>query len=92
MIQRIKEAGLKLKLENCNLFQEEVIILGHRVTKDGVLPGKQNVERILNSARPSNVNEVRQFLGTASKVSGTFRFNEKDIILSQRNNHLAARK
>lgn len=66
VVQRIEEAGLKLKPEKCNLFQDEVVFLGHRVTKEGVLPDKQNVEKILNWARPNNVTEVRQFLGTAS--------------------------
>lgn len=34
VVPRIEEAGLKLKPEKCNLFQDEVVFLGHRVTKE----------------------------------------------------------
>jgi hypothetical protein len=62
VLQRIKE----LKPEKWQLFKDEVAFLGHRVSKDGVLPDNHNVEKILNWSTPTNVTEVRQFLGTAS--------------------------
>ena len=66
VVQRIKEAGLKLKPEKCQMFQEEVTFLGHRVTKSGVLPDNTNIEKIINWKTSTTVTEVRQFLGMAS--------------------------
>jgi len=38
VFERLREGGLKIKLEKCNFLVEEVKYLGHTVTKDGVKP------------------------------------------------------
>ena len=66
VVRRVQEAGLKLKPEKCQLFQDEVVFLGHRVNKDGILPDKANIEKVVNWSIPRNPTEIRQFLGTAT--------------------------
>ncbi|KAK3086913.1 hypothetical protein FSP39_025347 [Pinctada imbricata] len=66
VVEKIKQAGLKLKPEKCQMFQEEVIFLGHRVNKDGILPDKSNIQKIVDWSRPTTPTEVKQFLGTAT--------------------------
>ena len=66
VLQRIKESGLKLKPTKCQFLQREVTFLGHIVSKDGVRPNPDNVEKLKLMPTPQNVTEVRQVLGLAS--------------------------
>ena len=63
VLQRIKEAGLKLKPDKCHMLQEEVHFLGHVVSKDGVRPNPDNISKILQMPVPKNVTQTRQILG-----------------------------
>ena len=66
VLSRIRQAGLKLKPEKCHLLQREVTFLGHVISEHGVLPDPMNVLKILDWPTPSNVKQVRQFLGMTS--------------------------
>ena len=63
VLQRFREAELKLKPAKCNFFRREVKFLGHVVNAEGVHPDPNNVEKIVNWPVPRNVREVRGFLG-----------------------------
>jgi len=39
--------------------------LGHIISKDGIMVDPQKVEAVANWLRPTNVTEVRSFLGLA---------------------------
>ena len=66
VLQRIQNAGLKLKPDKCHLLQHEVEFLGHIVSKEGVKPCPRNIMKILEWPTPTNVTEVRQILGMGS--------------------------
>lgn len=66
MIQRISEAGLKLKPSKCCFVCQEVEYLGHMVIPEGLLPNKSLVEAILQFPRPTDVSGVCRFLGLVS--------------------------
>ena len=66
VLQRLRSAGLKLKPTKCRLFQERVTFLGHVVSGQGIEPDPQKVSCIANWPTPSNLTEVRSFLGLAS--------------------------
>ena len=66
ILGRIQKAGMKLKPQKCNLFQDEVTFLGHVVNKDGVKPNPDNIAKIIQWPVPKSVTEVRQFIGIAS--------------------------
>jgi len=36
LLQRLRETGLKLKVEKLELFQKEVTFLGHQLTREGI--------------------------------------------------------
>ena len=38
MLERLREAKLKLKPEKCELLQPEVVFLGHKVNANGITP------------------------------------------------------
>ena len=63
VLDRIAEAGLKLKPRKCHLFAKEVTFLGHKLSSHGVLPNPDNVQKLLDWPVPRTVTEVRGFLG-----------------------------
>ena len=63
VLQRILDAGLKLKPRKCSLFQWEVKFLGHVISTNGVLPNLENVQHLNDWAIPRRVRDVREFLG-----------------------------
>ena len=62
-IQRIQEAGLKLKPSKCHFACREVEYLGHLVTPK---TNQKLVEAIIRFTTPKDTNGVRRFLGMAS--------------------------
>jgi hypothetical protein len=44
---------------------KEISFLGHVISKDGVAVDPRKTEAVMNWERPSNVNEIRSFLGLA---------------------------
>jgi hypothetical protein len=66
VLQRILDAGLKLKPEKCTILKPEVTFLGHVVSQKGIQPNPDNIAKILSWPAPTNVSEVRQTLGMGS--------------------------
>jgi hypothetical protein len=63
VLQRVREAHLKLKPSKCALFQSEVKYLGHIVNTHGVSTDPAKVQSVREWARPRNLSEVRTFMG-----------------------------
>ena len=57
------ECGLKLKKEKCVFLAPEVTYLGFKISKDGVTPVKEKVEPLLKASPPSDVSQLKSFLG-----------------------------
>ena len=66
VLQRLREAGLKLKPSKCKLFRTRVKFLGHVVSGEGTEPDPEKVACIVDWPVPRNVSELRSFLGLAS--------------------------
>ena len=66
VLDRLREAGLKLKPSKCTLFQTEIQYLGHLVTADGIKPLPEKLEAIRNFPVPKCLQDVRAFYGLAS--------------------------
>ena len=65
VLKTLEEHKLYAKLKKCKFWLERVQFLGHIVTKDGISVDPAKVEAIVNWPRPTNVSEVRSFLGIA---------------------------
>ena len=63
VLERFLEHGLKLKLSKCHFFWMEIDYLGHKVSKDRMIPGTDNIKSIAEMAPLTTVMEVRHFLG-----------------------------
>ena len=66
VFQRLSDAGLKLKSSKCSFFKHEVQFLGHIVSADGVRTDPSKVKAIVNMKSPTNVSELRSFIGMVS--------------------------
>lgn len=66
VFNRLKLANLKLNPNKCNLFQREVIYLGHIVSCDGIKTDPSKSECVRLWPKPKNVHELRSFLGLCS--------------------------
>ena len=66
VLQRIQEAGLKLKPSKCHLFQKQVSFLGHVVSEAGIATDPKKVEAVVSWPPPINVSQVRSYLGFCS--------------------------
>ena len=60
---RLRAAGLKASPNKCELGMEQLLYLGHIVTREGILPDPQNVQAILDATAPTDVLQLRSFLG-----------------------------
>jgi hypothetical protein len=63
VLQRFREARLKLNPEKCQLLQKEVRYLGHIVSPEGVTTDPEKLEAVREWPTPRNKHEVRSFLG-----------------------------
>ena len=66
VFDKIRKAGMKLKLEKCHFCFPEITFLGFVVGKEGIKTDKEKVEKVVNFPRPTTITELRGFLGLAS--------------------------
>lgn len=63
LFQRLEERGLTLNPNKCELGLEQVTYLGYTVSARGVAPDARKVEAVVQAREPTNVAEVRGFMG-----------------------------
>jgi len=63
VLQRLQENGVLVNKSKCEFAVPEVQYLGHRIDADGLHPTDEKVEAIRNAKTPTNVSELKTFLG-----------------------------
>ena len=58
MLQKLEQAGLKLKPSNCELFQWKITYLGHIVFAQGIATDESKIEAIKKWPTLSSMTEV----------------------------------
>ena len=66
VFDRLKAADLKVNGTKTHLFQHRVSFLGHVVSEAGIEPDPEKIEAVRTWPRPSNLTELRSFVGLAS--------------------------
>ena len=66
VFDRLRKAGLKLKMSKCDFLKQEVKYLGHIVSASGIQPDQSKVEVIRELKPPTTVKGVRSFIGMCS--------------------------
>lgn len=69
LFKAIEEVGLTLRMDKCVFLSERIKFLGHNVSSEGIEPGDGKVAAIRDFPPPTNIHEVRRFLG----LTGFFR-------------------
>lgn len=66
ILELLREANLTLNLKKCFFFQSEVNYLGYEISESGLKPGSKKIQAVSEFPKPTNVHQVRQFVGLAS--------------------------
>ncbi|KAJ9557183.1 hypothetical protein OSB04_011797 [Centaurea solstitialis] len=65
VLARCEESHLVLNWEKCHFMVREGIVLRHKISKDGLEVDKAKIDTISKLPPPTNIKEVRSFLGHA---------------------------
>ncbi|KAL5583197.1 hypothetical protein UlMin_015639 [Ulmus minor] len=65
VLERCEETNLVLNWEKCHFMVKEGVVLGHKVSRDGLEVDKAKVETIEKLPPPVSVKGIRSFLGHA---------------------------
>ena len=65
VLQILRERQLYAKFSKCQFWLDKVAFLGHVISAEGISVDPQKIEAIVNWKPPTNVSEVRSFLGLA---------------------------
>uniref|UniRef100_A0A2N9GV60 RNA-directed DNA polymerase n=1 Tax=Fagus sylvatica TaxID=28930 RepID=A0A2N9GV60_FAGSY len=63
VLQILRDKKLYAKLKKCEFWLNQVVFLGHVVSMDGITADPSKIEAVVSWDRPTNVSEVRSFLG-----------------------------
>ncbi len=63
VLRRLRDAGLKVNAEKSTFCALEIEYLGYILTRDGIKPQSNKLQAILAIQPPTNVKELRHFLG-----------------------------
>src|SRR5215212_1688836 len=66
VFERIRKAGLKLRIDKCHFCKKEIEFLGYIVGRDGIKTSEKIVEKVKQYLRPTNLMETRRFIGLTS--------------------------
>lgn len=62
----LSNAGLQLNLKKCRFAVRQLAILGHVVSKDGILPDPEKLRAVTAFPKPTTIKELRSFIGLCS--------------------------
>ncbi|GKD86864.1 reverse transcriptase domain-containing protein, partial [Tanacetum coccineum] len=68
MLQRCEDTNLCLNWEKSHFMVKEGVVLGHKISKDGIKVDKAKVDVIAKLPHPTTVKGVRSFLGHAECI------------------------
>jgi len=68
-LDRCMTAGIKLNRQKLEVGVDEVVFMGHRITKDGLQVDPEKVEAITNMTAPTNITELRRFIGMTNYLA-----------------------
>ena len=69
VLHRLEQAGLTLNQEKYRFFQSQVKFLRQVVDQSGICPDPEKIRAIQSVRPPSNVGDVRRFLGMVNHLS-----------------------
>ena len=77
VLQRLVDAGLRLKPSKCNFAMQEVLYLGHVISEAGIRVNPDKVKAVVEFKTPKTVTDVRSFLSLCSYYRKFIKFFSK---------------
>ncbi|XP_061135154.1 polyadenylate-binding protein-interacting protein 1 isoform X4 [Syngnathus typhle] len=68
VLNKLQAAGVTLNMDKCELSTQQVKFLGHILSAEGVRPDPDKIRAVIAMKEPSNVSEVRSFLGMVNQL------------------------
>jgi len=65
MFARLRSYNLKLQPDKCEFLRKEVLYLGHRLTREGLLPDESKLSAVKEFPIPNTTKKLKGFLGLA---------------------------
>lgn len=65
LVDRLRQANLKLQPDKCHFLRREVTYLGHQITEEGLKPDEKKIEAVKHFPTPRSAKNIKQFLGLA---------------------------
>ena len=65
VLQCLRESKLYVKLSKCSFYQLRIHYLGHVISDEGIVVDQVKLEAIMECLVPTNLPEVRRFMGLA---------------------------
>ena len=69
VLQRLRDKNLTLNAEKCIFSQDSISFMGHTLTSEGLKPQDSKIQAVLQTEKPTNVKEVKSYLGLVSYCS-----------------------
>ena len=69
VFERLRKCNLKLNIGICEFGLQEISVLGHVMSADGIKPDPKKMQAILETPPPKNIAELRSFLSTCGYMS-----------------------
>lgn len=63
VFNRLRQHNLKVKLSKCQFLKEEILFLGHKVTREGLMPDPSKVQSVQDFPAPNTIKKLQSFLG-----------------------------
>ena len=63
VLKILKDCGLRLKQNKCEFMVSDVVYLGFKINKHGVIPLGEKIHPIIKAPIPENVTQLKSFLG-----------------------------
>ena len=63
VLERLRNVGLQLNIKKCSFIKKKVILLGHRISAEGLGTDPEKISAIKTWEKPITVKDLRMFLG-----------------------------
>ena len=71
VLAALTEYGMKLRLDKCEFFRQQVTYLGHVISADGLKPSEERVDAIVKIPTHENIKQRESIIGKLNYY-GTF--------------------
>ncbi|XP_017882922.1 uncharacterized protein K02A2.6-like, partial [Ceratina calcarata] len=84
VLAKLDECGLKVRVDKCQFFKQEITYLGYRICKNKISIDPMKYQAIVEMKKPANKKELQLLLGLAAYISHPYKDGEKPIAFASK--------